>query len=251
MLANVPKRKKGGLSWFAYNLCVTFPPPLFRLSRLILGFGLTVLLFTSCSSDPDDEVLVVPSSAPEPVVTIAPVTQPPAPPERADLFATAAPAATAECPVGGLDNNSSVSTVGLDEVLFGMTVNQAQSAAGICLVPENEVARDCYYVRPVGGPDGVGFMVTNGTIERVDIISGTLTTRSGAGLRSTEQQILDLFPGKIETTTGAFGGNQLAFIPSDADDQQFRVIWETNADGNVVSFRSGRLPQVSSASGCA
>lgn len=228
---------------------MTFPPSLSALGRLIFGLGLAALLFSACSSDPDDEVLVVPSSAPQPGVSIAPVTEPPAP-QRADLFAVGAPAATAECPVGGLDNNSSVSTVGLDEVLFGMTVNQAASAAGICLAPEGEALAACHYVRPVGGPDGVGFMVTNGTIERVDIISGTLTTRSGAGLSSTEQQILDLFPGKIETTAGAFGGNQLAFIPSDADDQQFRVIWETNAEGQVVAFRSGRLPQVASAAGC-
>ncbi len=213
------------------------------------------LFLIGCSRNDGNDVLVVPESTiPATAVTVI-VPDPPEPEptaSRQTLFGIGAPPATEECPAGLLDNNSSVSTVGLDEVLFGMTVNAASDAAGVCLVPETAANGTCYYVRPVGGPDGIGFMVTNGTIERVDIIDGPITTRSGAGIGSTEQQILDLFPGKIETTTSPFGdGNWLAFIPSDADDQQFRVIWETNDEGVVTQYRSGRRPQVEQVNGCA
>lgn len=211
------------------------------------------LFLIGCSKNDGNDVSVVPdSTTPNTAATVVVSTEPP-PKEvtRQQLFANGAPAANDECPVGLLDSNSSVSTVGLDEVLFGMTVNAASNAAEACLIPEGAATAECHYVRPVGGPDGVGFMVTNGTIERVDIISGSITTRSGAGIGKTEQQILDLFPGKIETTASPYGdGNWLAFIPSDADDQQFRVIWETDAEGVVTQFRSGRRPQVERHNGC-
>ncbi len=212
------------------------------------------LFFSGCSSSGDGDVLVLPATT-QPVQAPATVVVAEVEPEpvlqRQKLFAQAAPAATADCGPGLLDSNSSVSTVGLDEVLFGMTVARAAEASETCLVPEGEATQACHYVRPVGGPDGVGFMVTQGTIERVDIISGSITTRSGAGIGSTAQQILDLFPGKIETKPSPFGdGEWLSFIPSDTDDQQFRVVWETNNEGVVTRFRSGRRPQVENPSGC-
>ncbi len=233
----------------SYHQCVTIRP----LFAFIVAAGLFLLVITGCSSNDGNDVLVVPDSTiPAPAVTV--VVQPPESTPSATrqvLFSSGAPPATEECPTGLLDSNSSVSTVGLDEVLFGMTVNAASTAAGVCLIADGEANADCHYVQPAGGPDGVGFMVTNGTIERVDIIAGTIATRSGAGIGKTEQQILDLFPGKIETTASPFGdGNQLAFIPSDADDQQFRVIWETDTDGVVTQFRSGRRPQVERINGC-
>ena len=219
-----------------------------------MAAGLFLLILSGCSSNDGNEVLVVPeTSVAAPAETVVVTEAPPVTQlTRVPFFASAAPAATDECPAGLLDNNSSVSTVGLDEILFGMTVNAASEASSSCLVPEGVADRACHYVRPVGGPDGVGFMVTEGTIERVDIISGPITTRSGAGIGTTEQEILDLFPGRIETSASPFGdGNLLTFVPVDADDQQFRVIWETDADGVVTQFRSGRRPQVERPNGCA
>ncbi len=210
------------------------------------------LLLSACSNSDDDPVLVVPASTAAPTVTNAPIAAPATTIiERTTLFAGPAPAATADCPAGLLDANSSVSTVGLDEVRFGMTIGQAQEAAQICLVAEGESARECHYVRPVGGPDGVGFMVTEGTIERVDVIAGGVTTRSGAGVGTTEQQILDLFGSKIEARPSPTGdGKWLLFIPTDIDDKAFRVIWEIDDAGETTQFRSGRLPQVEWANGC-
>lgn len=211
-----------------------------------------VLLLGACSNSDDDPVLVVPASTAAPSPTSAPVVAPATTTvQRVALFDSAAPIATDDCPGGLLDNNSSVSTVGLDEVRFGMTISQAEEAARVCLVAEGEAVRACHYVRPVGGPDGVGFMVTEGTIERVDIIAEGLTTRSGAGIGTTEQQILELFGAKIETRPNPLGvGNWLLFIPTDTDDQQFRVIWEVDEAGETSAFRAGRLPQVEWANGC-
>lgn len=139
--------------------------------------------------------------------------------------------------------DSSVSTVGIDAVNFGMTVNQAGRAVGGEFVPVSTVEDSCYLVRPAGGPLGVQLTVTEGTIERVDITTPDITTRSGAGVGMTEAGLAELFGDSLTTQPSPTGGNQVIFTPSDSADAEFRVIFETNGE-TVQSFRSGRLPQV-------
>jgi len=148
------------------------------------------------------------------------------------------------------DSSSSVSTVGIDALFFGMTLNQAQSAVEAEFEPVTEpVDPVCHTYRPAGGPAGVILTVTAGTVERVDITNDTLTTRSGAGVGMTEQALFDLFGDSLTQTVREGGGNTITFTPSDASDAEFRVIFET--DGNVVTtFRSGRIPQVSPSTPC-
>lgn len=148
-----------------------------------------------------------------------------------------------------LSANSSVSTVGLDEVQFGMSLTAAQEAAGTAFTPLTPVG-DCYLVEPDEAPDGITFWVTAGTIERVDITEPFVTTRSGFGVGNTEQEILDWQPDQIEITPLADGsGNLLTFVPVDEADAQFRVVFQTNG-AQVVKFWSGRLPIVNELDGC-
>ena len=89
-----------------------------------------------------------------------------------------------------------------------------------------------------------------GTIERVDITTEDITTRSGAGVGSTEEELAELFGDSLTTEASETGGNQVIFTPSDDSDAQFRVIFETDGE-TVTSFRSGRVPQVLSTIPCA
>ena len=148
-----------------------------------------------------------------------------------------------------LGTNDSISTVGLGEVTFGMTVAQAQVAAGTDLI--NCVPKsDCYRVTPARGPEGISFLVTAGTIERIDIVSGPLTTRSGIGIGSSEDEIMNLFGDQIETQVNDDSSVDLIFVPRDESDAEFRVIF-TIRDGVVETFRSGRVPQVTVQNPCA
>ena len=148
-----------------------------------------------------------------------------------------------------LGTNDSISTVGLGEVTFGMTIAQAQVAAGTDLI--NCVPKsDCYRGTPARGPEGISFLVTAGTIERVDIVSGPLTTRSGIGIGSSEDEIMNLFGDQIETQVNDDSSVDLIFVPRDESDAEFRVIF-TIRDGVVETFRSGRVPQVTVQNPCA
>jgi hypothetical protein len=148
-----------------------------------------------------------------------------------------------------LGTNDSISTVGLGEVTFGMTVAQAQVAAGTDLISCAPTS-DCYRVTPARGPEGISFLVTENTIERVDIVAGPLTTRSGIGIGSTEDEIVNLFGDRIETQFNDDSSVDLIFVPRDESDAEFRVIF-TIRDGVVETFRSGRIPQVTIQTPCA
>ncbi|MCY4422760.1 MAG: hypothetical protein OXC06_06795 [Acidimicrobiaceae bacterium] len=147
-----------------------------------------------------------------------------------------------------LGNGSTVSTVGLDTVTFGMTVTQAQQAAGTVLVPAGPTGR-CYHVVPHDAPEGIVFLVYEGTIERVDINSGPVTTRSGVGVGSPETMVTDLFGDSIERQVRVDGTVDLVLVPSDPGDRNYRVVFNVS-EGEVRAYKSGRFPQVMLDTGC-
>lgn len=208
-------------------------PGLVRLSSLLIPL---VLLAAACGGDGEATVDSVPPTSVPPTTTASSTT-----------VALTTSSTTEEPRLVGtpaFDESSSVSTVGIDEVTFGMGVVQAERAIGselVNLVESFDI--ECYQVRPTGGPAGLEFTVTAGTIERVDVSTEVIKTRSGAGLGMTEDELFALFPERLTTAPRPGGGNTLTFTPRDATDAQFRVIFES--DGEVVtSFRSGRVPQV-------
>lgn len=147
-----------------------------------------------------------------------------------------------------LSSRSTVSTVGLDTVTFGMTVAEAQRAAGTVLVPAGPTG-SCYHAVPHDAPEGIVFLVHNGTIERVDINSGPITTRSGVGVGSPETMVTDLFGDSIERQVRVDGTVDLVFVPSDPGDRNYRVVFNVS-EGQVRAYKSGRLPQVMLDTGC-
>ena len=147
-----------------------------------------------------------------------------------------------------LSARSTVSTVGLDTVHFGMTVADAQKAAGTVLVPGGPTG-PCYHVVPRDAPEGIVFLVHEGTIERVDINSGPITTRSGVGVGSPESMVTDLFGDSVERQVRIDGTVDLVFVPKDPGDQKYRVVFNVS-EGAVRALKSGRLPQVMLDTGC-
>ncbi|MBS1265820.1 MAG: hypothetical protein MAG471_01679 [Acidimicrobiaceae bacterium] len=148
-----------------------------------------------------------------------------------------------------LDYQSTVSTVGLDTVIFGMTANAAQRAAGTRFTPITPVG-ECYLATPDNAPAGITFWVVGGTVERVDIDTNEITTRSGAGIGNTEGRIIDMFGERIQTSPLPDGsGNLLAYVPRDQSDKVFRVMFQSDGE-KIVRFWSGRLPWAEELNGC-
>lgn len=218
-----------------------------RRGRFVLRIAVaSALIFSACGGDeaPAAEVggVVLESEATTTTTTIQATT-------TTNVIATT----TTETPeltgFPEFNSDSSVTTVGIDAVNFGMTIAQAGAAVNGEFVPVDGTNNECFRIRPAGGPLGVQLTVTQGTIERVDITTPDITTRSGAGVGMTEAGLRDLFGASLTTESSDTGGNRVIFTPSDAEDAQFRVIFETDGE-TVTSFRSGRVPQILPTNAC-
>lgn len=145
-----------------------------------------------------------------------------------------------------LTTQSKVAINGIGPVKVGMTVPQAAQAANTKLFVESFYENNsCYYLQAEGKLEGVGFMVTENRISRVDIDHPKITTISGAKVGDTEQKIKSLYPGQIQVTPHKYliSGHYLTLIPKDQTDKNFRVIFETDGK-KVVRYRAGKLPEV-------
>ena len=226
----------------------------------ILGVGLFILSWgddeptTSEASDPVDSITTTMSSSTTTTTSAAPVTT--SIPAVCGVTPTTSTTTAGDEPdepteeqekeeplVPTLGHNSSLSTVGLDEVSFGLTVSQATQAAGTAM-HNCEPVSDCYRVTPEVAPEGISFVVHEGTIERVDIVGDSpITTVSGAGIGTTDEKLDDLFGDRLERVDLGGGIVDVIFVPADENDRGFRVAF-TTADGVVESMRSGRVPLV-------
>ncbi|MCC3600066.1 MULTISPECIES: hypothetical protein [unclassified Microcoleus] len=158
-----------------------------------------------------------------------------------------------------LTENSKLAINGIGPIRVGMTVDEASRAAGVKLVKGNGSGQDeyyCSYFEPQGGPKGIRFMVTKRRIARVDINNNVrFTTIKGAKIGDTEDRIFSLYPGQIKATPHPYvsrppyNGKYLTFVPKDAADKNYRIIFETSKN-RVDSFRSGQLPEVEYIEGC-
>ena len=216
--------------------------PRFPLRRFVITV-LAAVALASCGGGNDDAT----------VGTVPPATVTPTTVATTTTSTTTTTTTTIVADFVGapaFDSSSSVSTVGIDALFFGMTLNQARNAVEADFTPVSEpVDPVCDVYFPTGGPAGVILTVTAGTVERVDITNVDLTTRSGAGVGTTEQGLFDLFGDRLTSVAREGGGNTITFTPADASDAEFRVIFETNGT-MVTTFRSGRLPQVMPTNPC-
>ncbi|HJM74212.1 MAG TPA: hypothetical protein QF651_11785, partial [Acidimicrobiales bacterium] len=224
---------------------------------LLAGITVMAVLFFGLGGNPTDEIVILPVAS----TTLAPATTPTTDAANMSdsdtLIAVTTTVGMVEAtlptepmgtlaPVEGLgvptlNAASSVSTVGIDRVMFGMTLHDAQVAAGSQFTPITPVGH-CFLVVPEAGQAGLTFWVVAGTVERVDVDTRTITTRSGAGIGDTEDRIRELFGERIHTTALPDGsGNLLAYVPKDVADATYRVMFLSNGL-QITRVWAGRLP---------
>jgi hypothetical protein len=212
------------------------------------GVALASLVLAACGGGDDGPRLTPTSRAPAPTTTAAVSATSAATPPT--VFTTT----PAETPLGSpkLNDSSRVTTAGVGVLLFGMTVVEAEKAAGTRLLPDTSFTAgpQCIVLKPEKGPAGVWFMVSAGVVVRADIRPpAKVTTRSGAGIGTTEAKLQELFPGRLTSTATPDGGKVIVYTPSDPVNAAFRVIFDTDGKA-VTSFRSGRTPGIEPSTPC-
>jgi len=133
------------------------------------------------------------------------------------------------------------------KVKTGMTVSQAAQALGTELIGKPDVGIDCYYVNPKQGFKGVRFMVTNGSVARIDIESKVYATDKGAKIGDTEDKIKSLYKG-IQVYPQKYDAKKND-LEVHSEDKQFLIIFETDGK-RVTGFRVGKAEEVGYVEGC-
>ena len=151
-------------------------------------------------------------------------------------------------------SRSKLTTSGIGPLRVGMTIAQAERAAGTRLrVSRNAGTGVCFVASLRRGPRGLSFLGTGQRIARVDVTGrrNRITTPTGARIGDTEARIERLFPGRIDVTPHRYtDGHYLTLMPRDRTDANRRIVFET--DGRrVTAMRAGRLPEVKYVEGCA
>lgn len=246
-------------------LPLTAPPRRHRRSGLILGVVAALVAVAALGvtlRDGGDQPLAsgttpVPSTA---VATTAPASGGPATtaPVVPTTSAPPAPAVTTTTAVRRerLSAESRLSLQGVGPVDVGMTVEEASAAAGtpIRLRPDDPFGPECQYATAAAVPE-VAFMVINGRIARVDALripGSRVTTVSGIGHGSTEDEVKRTYPGRIRVERHNYvpAGHYLVYVPADPTLAHLSMTFET--DGKVVTtFRSGLRGAVAQIEGCA
>lgn len=161
-------------------------------------------------------------------------TTPPPPTTAAPVFETDDP----------LDVDSRVAIDGIGDVTFGMPIDEAMAVAGRVLVPISDVRGDCWEAEPDGGPEGVEFMVVDGVIASVAVVSGEVVTLSGAGIGTSVSRLRQLFGSSLSSRAAPSGPGEWWVLRSGASaHRDLRVVFVTR-DDVVVGFRAGRVPEV-------
>ena len=202
--------------------------------------GILLVALAACSDTP--EVVDETTSTTEPTTTTT-------------LIVTTSTEATTTTVAGpGLTPDSNVTLRALGPVILGMNVSDAAEAAGLTLSGEldPEVADNCFYVTPDDSMKGVSFMVFENAIARIEIDDPSgVTTRSGAGIGTTRDELLEMYPDNIEETNEAvIEGQAMGFVPNDNADADYRIFFELDEDDVVVRFRVGSKPAVDFTEGC-
>ncbi len=156
-----------------------------------------------------------------------------------------------------------ISLDGLGPVRLGMTVQEAANAAQVSFVvaPRTE-SEACQYYFPeiydpdkaarVGSIDGIGLMVVNDQVIRIDIWPGSsVKTLSGLGIGSTVEEVEAVYEGQIDVTPHPYAeGSYLTLTPDAAGSSLYSLVFETDKQGQVTQFRTGQFPAVTWAEGC-
>jgi hypothetical protein len=164
-------------------------------------------------------------------------------------------AASAAVPASGeaLTPAAPVTEIGVGPIRFGMTPAEAEAAAGMPLPGDPyELYEDgsCYYVTPEGEASVFGFMVSDGTIARVDIWeTAEVATAEGVRIGDTEASVLALYADRATVEPHAYAEPEGHYVKTVTADGVHGYVFET--DGTIVTaYRAGRYPEVAYIEGC-
>ncbi len=112
----------------------------------------------------------------------------------------------------------------------------------------------CDHVTPAfaeGAEPSMLFMIEQGRIARVEVRDATVATAAGAKLGDPRSRIETLYHGRVRVVPHKYTDGKYLIVPlGRGADSLYRLVFETDEKGKVITFRSGLYPQVEWIEGC-
>jgi hypothetical protein len=143
---------------------------------------------------------------------------------------------------------------GYGPVRAGMTLAEARSALGDTMSIPAPGDSICDHVTPAfakGAAPSMLFMIEQGRIARVEVRDATIATAAGATVGDPRSRIETLYRGRVRVEPHKYTDGKYLIVPlGTGADSLYRLVFETDDKGKVISFRSGLYPQVQWVEGC-
>ena len=134
---------------------------------------------------------------------------------------------------------------------IGMTERDLVRALGAPLTHVDPQAEEegCYYAAGRGIPEGVGLMMLNNRLARIDVYKSGVRTASGAGIGTSESDLKRLYGGKLVQEAHAYTGPEGHYLTLRSAGGRYGVRFET--DGVLVTgFYAGTAEAIQYIEGC-
>ncbi len=122
--------------------------------------------------------------------------------------------------------------------------------------PANEISEDCHYVNIPNLEAPVGVMLlgdgSNAVVSRIDLWTEGQTTDNGFGVGSTEVELFAFYGNGLISEPHYYAGEGARYLRVEVDgDATSTILFETDQNGTVTSFRNGYADPVRYVEGCA
>jgi len=163
-------------------------------------------------------------------------------------------------PISNNDNSttfnlqSPVTLEGMGSIKTEMTIEEAEKATNLTLKKEQSGGEEggCYYYSIVGIND-ILLMIIDNKIARIDIFNPVVTTKEGIKIGDTEAKVKQIYGNNIKEEPHHYveNGKYLILTLPNNFNPNYAIIFETDSNGKVTTFRTGRFPEVGYIEGCA
>lgn len=100
----------------------------------------------------------------------------------------------------GLQKNAALEMDGIGPIKVGMSLAEASRASKLLVKLQEKGESECEIAGPVGGPDGLGFVLVEGRIALIQTQSASIATDKGVRNGDTEQRVLDAYKGIVHAS---------------------------------------------------
>jgi hypothetical protein len=107
----------------------------------------------------------------------------------------------------------------------------------------------CYYGSFPSLPKGVGLMILDGRLERIDVFKAGILTISGAGVGMSERGLKHLYGAELAEQPHAYAGPEGHYLTLASADRKYGIRFETNGE-RVTGYYAGTAESIQYIEGC-